>query len=472
LRAALWPEPRWESGRERIRELELRAQLLSTAARLGHSLIDLYLLTIRRTNSLEPGALDAEGAEGEGQDRRRIEEYLDVLEVQRTSALAERRWAAFDELHETAQNYDLILDVNAPDARGTPLSETKKYFGSLLRQQQPTGGMYGQVNKTLVQQFRMPGYPFVLVTTELLQEGEDLHPFCSSVHHYGIAWTPSAMEQRIGRIDRVRSQTDRRLCGAAKAPEGEHLLQVFYPHLEDTVEVLQVRRVLNRMNTFLRLMHDGLFVPRGDQRTVNVREELAAVAQPCDTIPERLHSAFPVPAWALRGPRRSLAADEATCAAIRDRFEGLPRHEYGLTISWEPSARNGILLGTARLSSGRIQPFALLLRSFGDQPLIRCISPVGRVGPETKVDEVEASARSRRVKVGAVISEVAHQYDLTAEGEVVLGAHQYDSSRVGVLLRRILDQSDVLEQTHLPLLDQPLVAFEADLSKEGQPRGD
>ena len=45
------------------------------------------------------------------------------------------------------------------------------------------------------------------LVTDLLQEGEDLHTFWSDVFHYGISWTPSAMEQRIGRVDRVRSLT-------------------------------------------------------------------------------------------------------------------------------------------------------------------------------------------------------------------------------------------------------------------------
>ena len=117
--------------------------------------------------------------------------------------------------------------------------------------------MSGQVNRTLVQQFRMRGYPKVLVTTDLLQEGEDLHTFCSSVHPYGISWTPSAMEQGIGRIDRVRSHTDRRLGNMRQDPVGPDLLQVYYPHLGDSVEVLQVQRVLERMNVFLRLMHEG-----------------------------------------------------------------------------------------------------------------------------------------------------------------------------------------------------------------------
>src|SRR5207237_2984352 len=110
-----------------------------------------------------------------------------------------REWGAFDELAEVALHFDLILDVNTPEIRSQTRAETVRVFGQLLRRQQPVGGMTGQVNQTLVRQFRLPGYPLVLITTELLQEGEDLHTFCAAVHHYGIAWTPSAMEQRIGR---------------------------------------------------------------------------------------------------------------------------------------------------------------------------------------------------------------------------------------------------------------------------------
>ena len=75
----------------------------------------------------------------------------------------------------------------------------------------------------------MPGYPFVLVTTDLLQEGEDLHTFCSAIQHYGISWTASSMEQRIRRIDRGRSQSDRLLSSLDRDPEGDDLLQVYFP---------------------------------------------------------------------------------------------------------------------------------------------------------------------------------------------------------------------------------------------------
>jgi hypothetical protein len=61
------------------------------------------------------------------------------------------------------------------------LAEAPTELGKLLREQQPVAGMSGTVNRTAVRQFRMPGYPRALITTELLQEGEDLHLFCSRI---------------------------------------------------------------------------------------------------------------------------------------------------------------------------------------------------------------------------------------------------------------------------------------------------
>lgn len=125
--------------------------------------------------------------------------------------------------------------------------------------------MSGQVNQTLVRQFRMPAYPLVLITTDLLQEGEDLHLFCSNVYRYGIAWMPSSMEQRLGGIDRVRSQTERRLTALTDQIDPQNLLQVYYPFLRETVEVFQVNRVLDRMARFIQLMHEPK--PLIDSRT-------------------------------------------------------------------------------------------------------------------------------------------------------------------------------------------------------------
>jgi superfamily II DNA or RNA helicase len=472
LREALWPESKGRSAhegfRERFREQELRAQMLATAARLGHALIDLYVLTIQRLGSLDPRTMEGSGEEEAGLDRRRIDEYIDMLDDQRSMGRNCPAWAAFDELSDIARNFSLILDVNAPDARTKPIDETARYFGSILRKQQPVGGMSGQVNKTLVQQFRMPGYPLVLITTDLLKEGEDLHTFCSTVQHYGISWTSSSMEQRIGRIDRVRSQTERRLGALPCEATGEQLLQVFYPYLEDTVEILQVQRVIERMNVFLRLMHEGLTTPKEGSKRINVEKEIIGGRRVGETIKERLRSAFPIPDWAARGATTDLAVTDDAARAAIDRLRALPCSRYrNLKIDWEQANDNGMLLGTVRLPSGRIQPFALLLNSEKEHLVVRCVSPVGRVHPEGAMDVIAESISKGQVRIGAIISRGERSYDLTVEEDVLLGSRETDALRVGMLLARVAAQADVLEQVHFPGSDQRLQVFEDDLKEEG-----
>jgi hypothetical protein len=268
----------------------------------------------------------------------------------------------------------------------------------------------------------------------------------------------------------VRSQSDRRLSGLEAIQDGADLLQVYYPHLEDTVEVLQVQVVLERMNTFLRLMHEGLSVPKGDHRRVDVSRELVDGRRTVEAIRERLRSAFPIQDWALRGERQTLATDANTVAAALDRFERLQGAAYvGLQIGWEPFSRNGTLLGTVTLMSGRVQPFALLLKSDGERLVVRCVSPVGRVEPESTMIAVEESVRTRRVRLGAIIGREEALYDLTVEDDVLLADPSQDVARTMVLLRRVVEQSDILEQIHLPPLDQPMASFESDLKREGGP---
>jgi superfamily II DNA or RNA helicase len=471
LRSRLWPSPEVPDSVQAFRERELRAQLLASAARLGHAFIDLYVMTIRRLGSLRLRA--QESAEDDGADlySARIVEYLDILEEQmRTPREGHSCWGAFDELAAISENFDLLLDVNEPDARLKPLIETAGIFGKqLLRGQQPVGGMSGQVNQTLVKQFRMPGYPLVLITTDLLQEGEDLHTFCSAVHHYGIAWTPSSMEQRVGRIDRVRSHTERRLTGIeGRPPLAGELLQVYFPHLEDTVEVLQVQRVLERINVFLRLMHEGLTVAGGDERTIDAGKEFVRGRRTVPQIRERLRSAFPVTPEQLRRDRKGLAVGRIVTGQLNERFTRLAETALpNLDVVWEPPVEPGMLLGTVRLG-GRVQPFSLLLRSVGAWPAIRCISPVGCVRPGADQDTVVASAALLPVKIGAVLTREDRTYDLTAEGDVLLApGAETDAARVAALIRRITQQADELEQVHLPGRDEVLATFKEELSREG-----
>jgi hypothetical protein len=478
LRAAIWPiaaercvDPKaWAAE---FREQELRAQFLAAVARLGHAFIDLYVVLMQRRGSLSLRAADVDEDEDDasGFAPRRIRDFLALLDQQRRSPVTDRSWGAFDELSELAKNFDLILDVNMPEARTAPLTETVRDAGRLLGRQQPSGGMAGQVNRTLVQQFRMPGYPMVLVTTDLLQEGEDLHTFCSTIHHYGISWTPSAMEQRIGRIDRVRSQTDRRLSTLDRDPSGEDLLQVHFPYLADTVEVLQVERVLDRMNTFLRLMHEGLTVPKAQEKKIDVAREMISTRSPVERVREQLQSAFPVRDELTRGSVRHLAVDAGLAASIESRFATLTNESTlgGLRIAWSSTPREVALVGTASLPRGRMQPFTLLLRSAAGRPVVRCISPVGRVEPDITQDSIVTRGARASCRVGAILTKDDRTYDLTVEDDVLLGEREHDLTRVGLLVARVVDEADRFEQDHFDDgRDEPLATFEDELNREGR----
>ena len=469
LREKIWPQPTTQAPVAFVREQELRGRLLTAAARLGHAFVDLYIATISRIGSLRIGAGEAGDDDNDSAGPPGITEFLDRLERQMNEPLGQRPWSAFDELSEIAANFDLILDVNAHETRAAPLEDAARRFGTLLSRQQPAAGMAGQVNRTLVSQFRMPGYPLVLVSTDLLQEGEDLHTFCSSVYHYGISWTPSSMEQRIGRIDRVRSQTDRRLASLGRMPDDAEKLQVYFPHLQDTIEVVQVQRVLTRMNTFLRLMHEGLILPDEKDRRIDLRREMLAERPAVPQIRERLQTAFAVQPDTLKGTRHALAVSRERPERVQRWFESLVTAPLpGVEMRWEKTNEPGRLYGTVFLGD-RQQPFSLLLRSIADRIIVRCISPIGQVLSDDGLSEVESHSSAQHVRIGAIRTEDKRTYDLTIEDDVLVqSVEAVDTSRVAWLTNRVTVAADDLERALLPGQDHPLEVFKEDLAKEGR----
>jgi hypothetical protein len=456
--AALWPEPKGSDFRARFHEEELRRELLSTMARLGSPLIDLYLLVVNRLGSLELRAREADDAASDLSKR-----FLDLLEAQ-----AERPGHhAYRELSLAAAHLDLIRDTNLPKLKSANLADAATELGRLLKSQMPVGGMFGAVSDTLVRQFRMPGYPFVLISTDLLQEGEDLHTFCSRVYHYGISWMPSSMEQRVGRVDRVSSETERRLSRLNNTPTGDEKLQVFYPHLRETVEVLQVQRVLGRLDTFIRMMHEDLATPGREQRHIELGTEfLRQSGSPAPALPDHpLRSAFEVvPAMLGKGSRKPAftkqAAEALTKRFLTLRDEGLP----GLDIVWESQHPPDALLGTVQVTS-RQQPFTLLARSLGGHLLIRCVSPIGRVAPETRLEEIASTARGHAVRLSATRDERVDTYDVAVETDVVLGEARFDGELVASVVRRAATAADQLEHALLQV-DAPMDDFRKDLEEE------
>lgn len=100
-----------------------------------------------------------------------------------------------------------------------------------------TGGNKG--NEALIKRFNTPFYPDVIVCTDVLKEGINLHLFCNRVYHYGLAWTPGDLEQRIGRVDRFFSKTHRERL----AKKNTHV-EIDYPYMGKSVDEQQLRKVL------------------------------------------------------------------------------------------------------------------------------------------------------------------------------------------------------------------------------------
>lgn len=463
LRASIWPASRRADPALAFRESELRAQLLAAALRLGHGAIDLWVLVVRELQSLEAGRRidDAPGAA-----QARIRAVVAHLDAQRAAGAA-APWNSARELADIAEHFEPILEANAPEARQESLRGAAAVFGRLLGRQQPIGGMAGSVNGTLVRQFRMPGYPLVLISTDLLQEGEDLHFFCSSVVHYGIEWMPSAMEQRVGRVDRVRSLAHRRMQSLARPIAEDDKVQVYYPYLADTVEVVQVATVLRRMDRFLELMHQDLVVEQvHDSRIDTAREMLREVRIP-EPPKGQLRTAFAVKPEHLIGDVRELAVSPQAAEAALARLAAVAAPlAQQLQVQWAPSTRAHCLLGTIQLQA-RVQPFTLYLESVGPRLVLRCISPVGNVDVAASQSDLRSLAQRRRSRLGAIQTKGEARYDLTVEADVVLGtSSEHDVARAAWLVRHVVDEADQFEREMLKERDHTLDQFQPNLEDE------
>lgn len=157
------------------------------------------------------------------------------------------------EIETILDDFSLIMSVN--------FSKVKDISGQ-LRGQSPVIGKNGHNHSDLSKvalQFRMPGFPYILIATDILKEGEDLHTYCQAIFHYGIAWNPTDMEQRTGRIDRIGSLNARRMKRENQRTF-DNKVQVFFPYLSDSLEVNQVAKVFKEMNRFITTFYKGFLI--------------------------------------------------------------------------------------------------------------------------------------------------------------------------------------------------------------------
>ena len=458
LRDQIWPEDASTDFQWRFRRREQRRTLLSGLARLGASYVDLYLLAIRRLPSFDLRA-QAESSE----PQMLAHEFVGLLLEQQNQAPT---FNAFYELSQAAATFDLLLAVNFPDVGTAQLSTLAAKFGDTLQQQVPVGRMHGRVNKRLVRQFRMPGFPLVLASTDVLQEGEDLHTFCRRVVHYGITWTPSAMEQRTGRVDRIGSLVQRSLDDQPR-PADTEWLQVHYPHLQDTVEVLQVRRVLRRLNRFLQLIHNKKGDARESDSRIDTTREMLEVLEDIRPPEGRLESAFPVLLGWLQGTlgpdavRRNATLDlehllahlQALWTTLLDRFSirRLRSANQRMRRGFALMRRNDLLQRDSESPGTDEKEFSIELRSqaAGDATLLRCHSYVGRLDlkRDALLDDLYRAQRDFGFVKVCVRREATDQTDdISVEGDLLFHPETTQVEELELLIARTVGAAAQLQR--------------------------
>src|SRR5208282_5488954 len=70
------------------------------------------------------------------------------------------------------------------------------------------GAVKSETRQRLMRTFNSPFFPEVLVASNVMAEGVDLHRFCRHIIHHDLCWNPSTLEQRTGRLDRVRCKAE------------------------------------------------------------------------------------------------------------------------------------------------------------------------------------------------------------------------------------------------------------------------
>ncbi len=265
-----------------IRRILTHTELLAVVCRLDHPFIDLYSLRSARRGGSETDA-----------DSNLITAFVELLRKQRRS---DAGFSSFQILHDLANNLDLLIKLNFADAYHTSADKLTRYLTAQLNPLSPVSGATGEnsTNRSpLARKFRMPGYPRVLISTDVFQEGEDLHTFCDSIQHYGISASPIALEQKVGRVDRIASMAHRRM-GSAGEQYGQHFIQVGYPHIRESLEFFQVRQAAANLNAFQRSLHrlgDG---GASFQQSIDMREQLASSSAIEPQITEPLESLFKI----------------------------------------------------------------------------------------------------------------------------------------------------------------------------------
>lgn len=267
---------------ELLEKVNIHWHLISLCLRTGHGVIDLYL------SRMKLGTSDLDKT-------RRVQWVMGLVGAIKKQESSES-FSTWRELSLTADQLDLIIKNNIADITKLSLESRRKELSQRLNPVAPVIGATGETyssRSAQARKFRMPGYPLALVTTDVFQEGEDLHTFCDSVLHYGITGSPISIEQKTGRVDRVYSMAQRRLQSVKADPVADKdLIQVSFPHIKESIELLQVRQLCLNLNDFTNSLNEIGTQPTGEQDRVNPEQALKDRSEIPDQIKTFLKSPF------------------------------------------------------------------------------------------------------------------------------------------------------------------------------------
>ena len=226
-------------------KLDVHSHLVSLCLRTGHGIIDLYLSRIKL------------GSDNLTTDTRLawLEEFSSSLKSQ----IDNPQFSTYRELVGLSDQLDLIIKTNIPDIYTTDREGRRTEVSHQLNPISPVigaSGLLGGNRSAQARKFRMPGYPLALISTNVFQEGEDLHTFCDEVIHFGISGSPVEIDQKTGRVDRINSLSHRRLTHLTEDREESDLIQIYFPHIKESIEIIQVRAICENINKYINSLHE------------------------------------------------------------------------------------------------------------------------------------------------------------------------------------------------------------------------
>lgn len=288
-------------GKKQLDLLDTHYHLISLCLRTGHGIIDVYLSRLKQ------------GVSNLNTQTRLswLQELMSSLKDQST----EPGFSTYRELLGMSQQLELVIKTNIPEIFDIPLEKRRSFISDRLNPVSPIIGATGEVSGRSAQarKFRMPGYPLALVSTDVFQEGEDLHTFCDSVVHYGLSGSPVSIEQKTGRVDRVNSLAQRRLLNYGKnTVDKDDFIQVTFPYVKESIELLQVRQLCHNVNDFIESLHELGSQSQEKQDIVDADSALRDKSEIPDQIWEFLKSPYvPEVVFEFDDTRKNIILEQA-----------------------------------------------------------------------------------------------------------------------------------------------------------------